>query len=141
MSREAQEYTVNGSSWKIQPWPAMHGLKMQAKLGKILGSAIGDLSISDSNASSNMMHVIEDIFNNIDTDQLEPMIKELLHGVFINGKDATMTSVFNEHFQQNYFELFEGLKAVLEVNLNDIFLRLKDFGGESTEPATASSAQ
>lgn len=136
MPREAKKKSINGHEWEVYPWDGMHGLRMQARLSKVIGPVIGQVvgsgkDIMDADVEAIANTLIDRIDN--DTPQL---IRDMLYGAFVGGKDISQDRVFNEHFAANFAELYKGLVFILEVNFGD-FLSLADVIGvrETSEKA------
>ena len=101
MARQTENKTINNHEWEVTAWDGMHGLKMQARIGKLIGPAIaksggGDLMNMD------VASVIGAVVERIDDKDTPQLIRDMLHGTFIEGKDATPDRFFNEHFSANF---------------------------------------
>jgi hypothetical protein len=135
MPREAKKKIINGHEWEVYPWDGMHGLRMQARLSKVIGPVVGQVvgsnqEIMDADVSAIANTLIDRIDN--DTPQL---IRDMLYGAFVDGKDISQDRVFNEHFAANFAELYKGLAFILEVNFGDFFelagaIGVRDTGGK-----------
>jgi len=133
MARQTENKTINNHEWEVTAWDGMHGLKMQARIGKLIGPAIaksggGDLMNMD------VASVIGAVVERIDDKDTPQLIRDMLHGTFIEGKDATQDRFFNEHFAANFGELYQGLIFVAKVNFGSLFQMADAIGGQS-EPA------
>jgi hypothetical protein len=119
MAREEESKLINGHEWKVTPFPGMYGTKMKVRLGKTLGPAFKGVNQDIMDADIGV--IISGLFEAMDEEKTPQLIKDLLHGTFIDGKDAV--KIFDLHFSGNYKELHEGLAFVLSVNYGD-FLEL-----------------
>jgi hypothetical protein len=119
MSRDAQRKTINGHEWEVTPWDAMHGLRMQARIAPIVQAALGasEGSVMDMDVAK----VTSAILSRIDAEETPRLIRDALHGVFVDGKDMSMDKPFNDLFAANYGELYQGLWFVVQTNLGDLF--------------------
>jgi len=125
--REPKTKLINGNEWVVQPWHGMLGLKIQARLGKILTPT---LMVGNSDIKSIMQKdfsalalTIAEIF---DEDEMPKfVVNQLLHGTKINGKDISSEANFNDHFAGNFAEMYQGLIFIFQVNFED-FTKLVD---------------
>lgn len=127
MARDAQTKIINGHEWQVYPWDAMHGLRMQARLAPLMKAAVagahgGDVLDMDVSA------VLNGVFDQIDDQRTPQLIRDMLHGVRVDGQDVSMDRPFNDLFAANYAELYQGLWFVINVNLGDLFQMAGDIG-------------
>jgi hypothetical protein len=132
MARKQDSKTINGHEWEVTAWDGMHGLKMQARIGKLIGPAVAQ-------GGGNMMNmdvasVIGAVVERIDDKETPQLIRDMLHGTFIDEKDASQDRVFNEHFSANFGELYQGLMFVAQVNFGSLFQMAGAIGGQG-DPA------
>lgn len=121
MARLAQSKIINGTSWEVTPWNAMHGIKMQARLARMLGPALSAASGTTSIMEADVTGIVSALFSALDEDKMPAIISDLLHGTRVDGKDITSTAVFNEQFAANYAEMYQGLAFILTVNFGNFF--------------------
>ena len=123
-----QRKTINGHEWEVTPWEAMHGLRMQARIAPVVQAA---LSSADGGNMMDMdvAKVTSGILSAIDAQETPQLIRDMLHGVRVDGKDMTMDGPFNDLFAANYGELYQGLWFVVNVNLGDLFSMAGVTGG------------
>jgi len=131
MSRESAKKMINGNEWEVLPWDGMHGLKMQAKLGRVIGPVLGSAGGSESVMDADVQSVITALADRIDERETPELIRAMLHGTSVEGKDITIDRVFNEHFSANYGELYQGLMFIVQVNFGDLFSMVAAIGGRS----------
>jgi len=141
MAREAQKKIINGHEWEVYPWDAMHGLRMQMRLAPVvqaaLGSAKGDLMDMD------VAEVVSGLLGAVDDQRTPQLIRDMMHGVRVDGQDMSMDRPFNDAFAANYGELYQGLFFVLQVNFGDLFTMAGSIGGPAesdNKPAKKSPA-
>lgn len=134
MPREAQKQIINGHEWEVTPWDGMHGLRMQTRLGRFVGPVLGQVGGAENVLDADVSGIITALADRIDDKDTPQLIRDMLYGAFVDGKDITMDRVFNEHFSANYGELYQGLAFVLRVNFGDLFQLAGAIGGRS-EPA------
>lgn len=120
MGREEEVKTINGHEWRVTPFPGMEGVRTKVRLGKVLGPAFKAID-GDDIMDVNVGLLVASLFESVDEEKTPLLIKDLLRGTFVDGKDAYKT--FDLLFQGNYTELYEGLAFVLSVNYGD-FLEL-----------------
>lgn len=130
MAREPERTTINGHEWEVYPWDGMHGLRMQARLGRALGPAIASMSNVEDVMDMDVQQIVGALSGQIDEKETPQLIRDMLHGASVEGKDVTMDRVFNEHFSANYAELYEGLAFIVRVNFGDLFQMAAAIGGQ-----------
>jgi len=130
MSREPSKRMINSHEWETSPWDGMHGLRMQARLAKLIGPAIGQAGGADQQALMEMDvgAVVGALVERVDDKETPQLIRDMLHGTSVDGQDITMDAVFNQHFAGNYAELYEGLAHIVRVNFGDLFTMAASIG-------------
>ncbi len=143
MGREVQRKVITGHEWEVYPWDAMHGLKMQARLAPIVKAAVSGAGSDMDFMSMDVAKVVGALMDAIDEDATPRLIRDMMHGVRVNGQDMSMDRPFNEHFSANYGELYQGLWFVLEANIGDLFTMAGSIGGpaENGNQEAASSRE
>ena len=130
MARDPHKRVINGHEWEIYPWDGMHGLRMQARLAKLIGPAIGQAGGADKQSLMEMDvgAVIGALVERVDAQETPQLIRDMLHGTSVDGQDVSMDKFFNEHFAGNYAELYEGLAHIVRVNFGDLFTMAASIG-------------
>ena len=142
MARDAQRKVINGHEWEVYPWDAMHGLRMQARLAPIVKAAVSGVGSDMDFMDMDVAKVAGSLMEAIDEDATPRLIRDMMHGVRVDGQDMSMDRPFNEHFAANYGELYQGLWFVLEVNLGDVFTMAGSIGGpDGNEADKAANSQ
>jgi hypothetical protein len=132
MARTPESKIINGHKWEVTPWPGMYGLRMQARLAPLvsgvvvpLAEAVGSAKAGgdpmDALMNMDVEKVVSALLQHINEDETPKLIEAMLYGAFVEGKDATNTAFFNDHFTANYGELYSGLAFVLQVNMGELF--------------------
>ena len=141
MARDAQRKVINGHEWEVYPWDAMHGLRMQARLAPVVKSAIGAAEGSDL-MGMDVSKVVDGLLGAIDDESTPKLIRDMMHGVRVDGQDMSMDRPFNDMFAANYAELYQGLWFVVEVNFGDLFTMAGAIGGpDGNEADKAANSQ
>ena len=130
MAREAQTKVINGHEWQVYPWDAMHGIRMQARLAPVVQAALGSAKGADL-MNMDVAEVVSGLLGAIDDERTPKLIRDMMHGVRVDGQDMSMDRPFNDMFAANYGELYQGLFYVLQVNFGDLFT----MAGSITSPA------
>jgi tRNA isopentenyl-2-thiomethyl-A-37 hydroxylase MiaE len=119
--REPKTKMINDNEWVVHPWHGILGLKIQAKLAKMLTPALmvgnSDVKSIMNKDFSMLASSVAELFDEDEAPNF--VIKQLLHGTRINGKDMSTDANFNEHFSANFAELYQGLVFVFQVNFED----------------------
>jgi len=120
MGREAQTKTIDGQEWQVTPWPGRHGIRIQARLAKLIAPLLGEDGGNERAVSALLAGLHED-------DVLR-LVENMLHGVRVEGQDASMASFLDRFASANYGALYKGLAFVLEVNFGDFLSLLGNIG-------------
>lgn len=142
MARDAQTKIINGHEWSVTPWDGMFGIKMQARIAPLLRGVIGPLANAASAAKSggdaaeallgmDAEAMADALFSQIDDQRTPALIKDMMYGAVVDGRDMGTDRNFNEHFSANYSELYQGLWFVLQVNFGDLFSMAAPTGSPS----------
>lgn len=137
--RETQTKSINGHKWEVTPYPGMYGLKIQSRIIPFLKGISGIVNGVLKSKSNNVLEtdidigsLVESIISNIDEEKTPTLIKDILFGARVDGRDVYSDKAFNEIFSANYAELYQGLYFVLQVNFGEVF----QMAGVSTENET-----
>lgn len=135
MARETQRSVINGHEWEVYPWDAMHGIRMQARIAPIIQAAIGSAKGSDL-MEMDAAEVVSGLLGSIDDERTPKLIRDMMHGVRVDGQDMSMDRPFNDTFAANYAELYQGLYFVLQANFGDLFTLAASIGDPSDAAET-----
>lgn len=122
MGREAHERVIDGDTWTVQQFPATEGLRLMARLAKLLGgplsAAMGALQGSDlldAKVDGSLLgKAVAELADRLDEDEVAGLAKRLLKDTRVGGKEVLPQ--FETLFQGRYLTLFKVLGFVLEVN-------------------------
>jgi len=124
---ETKEETINGKTYITTQFMATQGLKLQIRLGKVIGPAIGQLVGDNENAMGNFLTII---FEKMDEEETLKLIKDLMRNTKVNNQD--LTKVFDEVFAGQYMDLFDVIAFIIRVNYGSFFA-LGGFGSLLTK--------
>lgn len=142
MARETQRKLINGHEWEVYPWDAMHGIRMQMRLAPVVQAALGSAKGGDL-MDMDVAAVVSGLLGAVDDQRTPQLIRDMMHGVRVDGQDMSMDRPFNDMFAANYGELYQGLFFVLSVNFGDLFTMAGRIGGPAgsdSKPAKKSPA-
>lgn len=105
---------IQGTDYLITHLPATKGVRVLKQLGKLVGPAIG------SYQEGGIPSAVEVLFNNIDTVDVEALIKELVNTV----SKGSMAVNFDMEFAGQYDKLFMLVQEVVEFNFGSVFTLL-----------------
>lgn len=113
---------VNDVDYIISPFKGKQGLKIQAKLVKLIGPALGALSGLEDNTEQMAVFgaIIQEVLGRVDEDDVINLIEELLSLVY----KGSMKINFDNEFALNYASLFLLVKEVIMYNYQDVFSKL-----------------
>lgn len=113
---ETKEKVINGKTYITTQFMATHGLKMQIRIGKLFGAAIGQLATENEESLGNFLKML---FDRMSEEETIPLIKDLLRNTKVNNKD--LIKEFDDNFAGNYMELFDVIAFVVQVNYGSFF--------------------
>lgn len=121
---ETFEKKIGENSYMITQLPARRALKLQAKLFKMIGPAIGAMISVDEKNSDSLKEMtpkaLQMLADNIDDKTFDSLVLEILQGVRKNGSEITDKTI-DLQFAGSLNELFMLIKEVVEVNFGDFF--------------------
>ena len=131
MGLEKKECDIDGLKITVTQFPARTGFKMQAKLAKIFGPALGELvsgvkgktgkGLTEAEIDlSKFSGAVRTLFEKIDEESALVLIFELLQFTRINGEEVT-EEIFDDTFPGKYATLYKILYFVVEVNYGSFF--------------------
>jgi len=111
---------IDGTEYRIQPFPAFKGLVILKKLTKIVGPSITTLVSSadgDGVDIANAEKAIELLVENFEGEGVENLIKELINSVSKGGQPIQ----FDIEFMADYGKLLKLVTEVVKVNYGSVF--------------------
>ena len=119
---ETKDKTIGDSVYSVTQMPGLTALRMQSKLLKLVGPSFAQMVASAGSKSldSGLASAASLLFNQLDPDTFENLVKDLLKGVRKDGKEIDK-NILNMDFAGNLNELFQVLQYVIEVNYADFF--------------------
>jgi len=117
---------VDGEEAEIEysctPFPAMKGIRLSIKIAKAFGGGIGKAAKGGlaNMGDMDVSEVVDKILENLDEEDTPKLIIALLAKTQRNGVFLDQTA-FDKVFAANYFEIFDALKFVFEVNFGGFF--------------------
>ena len=122
--------TINGEEFLLSTIPATKGIKLLKQLTKLIGPSFTELlkgGESGEKADANPMGLaMEKLFDNLDTVDVESLIKELVSASATKG---SMAINFDMEFSGEYGKLFTLVKEIVEFNYGSVFTL---FGSEES---------
>jgi hypothetical protein len=121
--------TINGEEFLLSTIPATKGIKLLKQLTKLIGPSFTELlkGGEDGGEGANPMGVaMEKLFDNLDTVDVESLIKELVASSATKG---SMAINFDMEFSGEYGKLFTLVKEIVEFNYGSVFTM---FGSEES---------
>ena len=112
--------TIQGEEYLISTMPATKGLKLLKQLTKLIGPAFSELIKSGGVQDNNINPVsvaMEKLFDNLDSVDVETLIKELVSTV----SKGSIAVNFDMEFSGDYGKLLTLVKEVVEFNYGSVF--------------------
>ena len=113
---EDKALDIDGTEYRIQPFPAFKGLVILKKLTKIIGPSFS-VFLDGGESSGGTEKAVELLVDNFDDDKVENLVKELISSVTKNGQSIN----FDIEFMGAYDKLFVLIKEVVMVNFGSVF--------------------
>lgn len=134
MKLDGPERTINGKAVQVQPLDAFEGVKMQIKLAKLLGPGLTQAE-GGNVMEMNTAKIAGALFSSLDENVTLDIVRKLMVGVYIDGKDMNNAALFNAAFKANYQDLVAVIQFVLEVNFGSLFTMAGSLFGNHGAPA------
>ncbi len=117
-----KEFEIDDASYSISLFPADQGLKVMAKLFKLIGEPIMQLSQAGQDKANMQQHLataIKSLAAKIVEEEVVALAKTLCSVVTKQGSSQTLDKEFNTYFRGKYGHLFKLLTEVVEYNFAD----------------------
>lgn len=143
---ETTRRQLSGHAYEVTEFPARQGLRLQARLLRIVGPSIAALgaealqgaqpsdvgSLLDVDISSEALtRAVGELVARLDEQRVERLILDLLGQTTRDGRPVGEETEFDAAYTGNYGELLRAIGLVLEVNFGSFF------GARPTGGATA----
>lgn len=119
-----KQITIGEEEFLLSTIPATKGIKLLKQLTKLIGPSFTELlksGESDSTTSNPMGVAMEKLFDNLDTVDVETLVKELVASSATKG---SMAINFDMEFSGEYGKLFMLVKEIVEFNYGSVFTLL-----------------
>ena len=143
-----EERTIDGVVYRILPLSADVGHKALLRFVKIAGPVIGTArNIADGLSGPESIRRLLDAISEDDLDWFVKLfaLRTTYCAVEDLGKDKWPTLVVSKHFTQRYMQMFDWLRACIEVNFGGFFAemmsRVKSAAPAKTEESLSQSAE
>lgn len=116
--------SIGGEEFLLSTIPATKGIKLLKQLTKLIGPSFTELlkaGDEDSEGTSPMGVAMEKLFDNLDTVDVESLVKELVASSATKG---SMSINFDMEFAGDYGKLFMLVKEIVEFNYGSVFTLL-----------------
>lgn len=118
---ESKEKMIGDSKYMVTQMTALRGVRMQARLLKLLGPSFAAMITSDqANPDACLPMAVSLLADKLDEKSFENLVVDLMQGVRKNGVELTRSDLDME-FAGNLNELFLVIQFVLECNFSDFF--------------------
>lgn len=120
--RHSHDFEVDGTKYQTSHYPTGKAVRLLTKLGKIIGPSIGSLSQQgmDTQVSGSMIgDALQKLFENIEADESEALLKEILSGTLIFTDSGNRVIVFDTDFAGSIGRLFKVAKEILQFQYSD----------------------
>lgn len=131
MARKQKEEVIDGLKVHVTQLPAIRGLKLQLKIGKLIIPLISKLddgskktnnekSILDTNIDMNVLgKALEGLATKLSEDVFLSLVYQILEGTTVDNHLVDSEDKFNLVFEGKLLAMYKCLKLVLEVEFGD----------------------
>ncbi|MBC3540660.1 phage tail assembly chaperone [Rufibacter sediminis] len=112
---ETKEKTIDGHEYQVTQFPALKGMRLAVKIGKLLGDGIGHAATTGSVMDMDVSKVVAGIVENLDEEATPNLLLQLFSSTHRDRKEMN-ESGFNMAYAGNYMEMGKALLFILEVN-------------------------
>jgi hypothetical protein len=114
--------TVRDTEYLLTQFPATKGLRLLKQIIKLVGPSFAEISKVGEKASEEDQQrliglAMEKLFDNLDTVDVEALIKELV----TSASKGSVGLNFDVEFAGQYEKMFELVKAIVEFNYGSVF--------------------
>jgi len=119
--------TINGTTYKVTSMDAITSLGVQAKLVKLLGASIGELT-GGANKDS-IKEAISKLTENMDDERVVALVlklfeKNVFYTKVTEGHPIDIPIEFNSYFSGKTADMWLVVMFILEVNFSDVLSKL-----------------
>lgn len=145
MSQVTQEREIDGMSFAVTQLPGMRGLKLLARLGRVLGPAVAKALAGASNGLKGevdfevMGEAVGTLFERLTEKELEEVTRELLQAATVDNRP--LLQGFDVTMQGKTLTILKVLLFAFEVNYGSFLDVLKDLGAKHAKASKGSSSK
>lgn len=118
------EKTIGAASYRVAKLPAIDGLKLLARVGKLVGPAlpmIRGMLVDPENRGASELAAVASIIQSTSEDQFVSFVVEVAEIAQIKQNGGYEAVIFNHHFNDDLLGAFQLVMFVLEVQFGDFF--------------------
>lgn len=127
MAKGSVDFEVDGVRYTTSSYPATAGVKLLAKLTKVVAEPIGYFANQNPNASVDtgmIGNALKALAGNIDPDDLVALMTEILSCTQIKTSKEIREIIIDVDFSGNLDSLFEVVAQVLKFQFGNVFQKV-----------------
>ncbi len=127
MAKGSVDFEVDGVRYTTSSYPATTGVKLLAKLTKVIAEPIGYFANQNPTAvvdTGMIGNALKALANNIDPDDLISLMDEILIGTQIKAGNTIREIIIDTDFSGNLDSLFEVVGHVLKFQFGNVFQKV-----------------
>lgn len=124
---QESDETIDGVRFRVAPMGGYKGLRMQARLGKIIGPALNTIRLlsQGSTGGAALVAIVAGIAENLDPNEVESICKEFAQDTKVEKQPGTgqfvlLSDVFDLFFTGRFDLLWKWVALVLKVNFGPL---------------------
>lgn len=137
LDAQKQTITIDGAKYTVTPLGALVGMRMLARITRIVGGSLADV-VSLKAAAAAIGTALAGFAERLTEEDVVYLCDTFMESTQLEaepGKVVPLKGVFNTHFAGRYVELFEWLKFCAEVNFGPLAKALKAAKAQPSAPA------
>lgn len=127
MAKGSIDFEVDGVRYTTSSYPADAGMRLLAKLTKVIAEPIGYFANQNPTAvvdTGMIGNALKALANNIDPDDLISLMHEILIGTQIKADNVIREIIIDTDFSGNLDSLFEVVFYVLKFQFGNVFQKV-----------------
>ena len=138
MGVQTKDRVINDSKYEVTQFTARRALRLQARLLRVAGPAVGKVANARGlDESLDLGAIVSELVDRLDEKEVESLVMDLLSCTRRDGIELT-AEAFDLAFAGNLFEVVKVIGFVLQVNYGDFIEALTGGQGSLFSPSPAS---
>jgi hypothetical protein len=126
--REPQSKTIEGVEYVVTPLGASEGLKVITMLARMVGPVLGP-ALAGMKSLKDASQAIGGMVEQLNDNDIDAVCRAMAKSTVVKKsakQQPQLSSIFDLHFQGEYFAMFLWLRFALEVNFESFFHKTQE---------------